>query len=159
MIPLAYAPPVDRWILDLKFHARLPVAPLLARLLAGRLRGEPLPTRVIPVPLHPRRLRERGFNQAVEIARPLCRDLGVALDWGAVRRVRATAHQVGADARARRRNVRGAFAAADDLRGLHVAILDDVVTTGATVGELARVLRRAGAARVEVWAVARAVTA
>ncbi len=157
VVPLVYAPPVDGWIAALKFRAQLTVAPLLAALLAERLVGLSLPQRIVPVPLHPRRLRERGFNQSVEIGRPLARWLGVELDGAGARRVRATPDQVGADARTRRRNVRGAFAVTGDLRGMHVAILDDVITTGATSAELARSLRRAGAARVEVWAVARTV--
>ncbi len=156
VIPLMYAPPVDRWIQDLKFHARLSLVPLLGALLAGRLEeAGALPRCVVPVPLHRERLRTRGFNQAVEIGRALRRRLGVDLDCRGVRRVRATPAQVGADLRTRRRNVRGAFAARGDFAGMHVAVLDDVVTTGATTAELARVLRRAGAARVDLWAVAR----
>ncbi|NIW86981.1 MAG: ComF family protein [Gammaproteobacteria bacterium] len=145
---------------NLKFRGHLPAAEPLGRLLAMHLAagGAQRPQIIVPVPLHPHRLRVRGFNQAVEIGRRVGRDLKLALVPGAAWRVRATPPQTGLASRSERRlNVRGAFVASPEVRGLrHVAILDDVLTTGATVSELARVLKRAGVARVEVWAVARA---
>jgi ComF family protein len=111
------------------------------------------------VPLHRRRLRRRGYNQALELARPLARSLGVPLDHGALLRRRATEAQTELDAVARRRNVHGAFALREGVAlPAHVAILDDVMTTGATLAECVRVLRRAGVSRVDVWALARAGT-
>ena len=156
--PLLYRAPVD-WLLQrFKFNGRLPPGRLCGGLLAAALlpRATPLPQLIIPVPLHPSRLRRRGFNQALELARPVAAGLGVALAPQLCRRLRATETQSLLAARERRRNVRGAFELTAPLEVRHVAILDDVIATGSTVGELARVLRRAGAERIEVWAVARA---
>jgi ComF family protein len=121
-----------------------------------------LPTLFVPVPLHASRLRERGYNQAFELLRPLVRSLQIPLAESLLERTRATPAQANLDAAARRRNLRGAFGFhAPALRGIapaaaHVALVDDVMTTGATLRECARVLRRAGIGRVDVWALARA---
>jgi ComF family protein len=114
------------------------------------------PEVLLPVPLHPARLRERGFNQALELARPLARRFDRPLLIDAVRRIRATPPQTGTDRGARRRNIRNAFALHRPLPWRHVAIVDDVMTTGSTVAELARLLRRNGVERVQVWVAARA---
>ena len=111
---------------------------------------------VIPVPLHRRRLAARGYNQALEIARPLARRLGCRLDDGLVLRVRATREQSALSARARRRNVAGAFRLRGPADFSHAVLVDDVVTTGATTREIAALLRRGGCARVSVVAAARA---
>lgn len=152
-----YGEPVRDLILGLKFHRRYPYGRLLGMLLADHLagRGE-LPECIIPVPLHAARYRERGFNHAAEIAREVARQLHLPVDLTAARRIRLTQPQVGLEADERKRNLRGAFESRLKQPLHHVAILDDVVTTGATVGELARVLKQAGVARVEVWACARA---
>ncbi len=154
-----YQAPVDHLLRTLKFHDRLAHARLLGELLAGCLatRADPLPEMVIPMPLHHTRLRARGYSQAMELARPLARRLGLPIVSGVCHRVRATTAQTSLDMRARRDNVRGAFAVTgrDRIVGRRVAIVDDVVTTGQTVNELARVLCQAGAREVEVWAVAR----
>lgn len=152
----AYTTPLDRLILDLKFHRRLHLAPLLGALMAEHLAAQERPQVLLPVPLHPARLRERGYNQALELARPLSRRLGLPIDLALCRRVRATAQQATLTARERRRNLRGAFAVTRRPEYAHVVLVDDVVTTGATVFELARMLRAAGVARVDVWACARA---
>jgi ComF family protein len=110
---------------------------------------------LVPVPLHPGRLAERGYNQALEIARVLGGGLDLPLDSRCCHRVAATPPQAGLDEVARRRNIRGAFAVHSPLPWSRVAIVDDVVTTGSTVSELARVLRRAGVREIEVWAAAR----
>lgn len=150
--------PVREAIHALKYGARLDRARLLGELMAEALsdRAEPLPDLLIPMPLHRWRLMRRGFNQAGEIARALARRLNLPVDVRCARRVRATADQIGLDAVQRRRNLRGAFSINRDLAGLSVALIDDVMTTGATFDELARAARRAGAARIEVWAAARA---
>ena len=114
-----------------------------------------MPELIIPVPLHKSRLKERGFNQALELARPLGQRFGIPVDIQAIRRTRATAPQSGLDKKERRRNIRGAFELKGKPLARHIAIIDDVVTTGNTVNELARILRRGGATRVEVWAIAR----
>jgi predicted amidophosphoribosyltransferase len=109
------------------------------------------------MPLHPERLAHRGFNQALEIARSLAVLTGVALAPRAARRVRNTVPQTELPYEERAKNIRGAFASRVDLDGQTVAVVDDVMTTGATVNELARMLKRAGAARVHTLVVARAV--
>lgn len=157
--PFRYEHPLDFLIQDLKFNGRLACAPLLGTLLAETLAGRdaPLPERIIPVPLHRTRLWRRGFNQSLEIARTVSARLGVPLDTTSCTRVAATAPQSGLPAAERRRNVRGAFAVRKKpLPWRHVAVLDDVVTTGHTAAELARALKQAGAETVEVWACARA---
>ena len=154
-----YADPVDLLVQGLKFNGRLAHARLLGERLAAYLSARlvAMPDSIVPVPLHARRQRIRGFNQALELARPVSRRLRVPLFVAGARRVRDTDAQSGLDAKARRANLRGAFVADPALRGLHVAIVDDVVTTGQTVTALALALRRAGAARVDVWCVARAL--
>ena len=155
------APPLDRLLPRLKFHGDLAAGRLLAGLLAEglaqSLADTPRPAALVPVPLHPGRLRQRGYDQALELARPLAKALSLPLLAGALQRSRATAPQSELDARARRSNVRGAFRLAPGI-GLpdHVALLDDVMTTGATLAEAARLLRRAGVARVDLWVAARA---
>jgi ComF family protein len=110
---------------------------------------------LVPVPLHSRRLRERGFNQAAEVARSLGRALERPVLLAGIRRRGAQAAQTGHGALERLENVASAFAVERNLAGARLAIVDDVVTTGATVNALAAALRRAGAARCDVWAVAR----
>lgn len=156
---LSYEYPVDRMIAAAKFHGRLHFAAALGELLACSLpaAGPDEPELILPVPLHRQRLAERGYNQPLEIARPLAEIRALPLATGLCERRRATAEQSGLPASARRRNLRGAFVVRGCCRGLRVAIVDDVVTTGSTAAALARALRAAGAARVEVWAVARAL--
>ncbi|MDQ5910401.1 MAG: 2 protein [Pseudomonadota bacterium] len=156
--PFRYRPPLDFLIRRLKFNGRLSHARLLGDLFADALaeRGGPWPDGVIPVPLHPRRLRERGFNQALELARPAARRLQIPLLTDGLRRVRYTTPQTRLDARARQINPLGAFALGESLSGARIALLDDVMTTSSTVGECARVLRAGGAADIEIWIVGRA---
>jgi ComF family protein len=154
--PWLYAFPHDRLLPRLKFHGDLAAGALVAGRMREALRAAPRPQALVPVPLHRARLRERGYDQALELARPLARGLGLALRADLLQRTRATAAQSDLAAAARRRNVRGAFAV--DGRGgvpAHVALVDDVMTTGATLGECARALRAAGVARVDVWVAAR----
>lgn len=152
----AYAFPVDSMLLALKYQYRLGLAGFFAGEL-GRAAGD-LAGRVdvvLPMPLHPRRLAERGFNQAVEIARPLAQASGLALELTAVRRVRNTGVQAGLGRAARLRNPVGAFESSDAVKGLRVLVVDDVMTTGATLNALADCLKRQGASRVENLVVAR----
>jgi ComF family protein len=154
-----YAPPVDHFIRALKFHHGLGMARLLGQRLALTLLSEARqPDRIIPVPLHTRRLRSRGYNQALEIARPIARALDVPLDYDSLIRTRATAAQSDLPVEQRRRNMRGAFAvrAQSNLSGLRIALVDDVMTTGSTVQAASRALLAAGADEVEVWVAARA---
>jgi len=156
--PFRYAWPLDRLEARFKFGADLATGRMLALSWCGVIAPAELPQAIVPVPLHRARLRARGYNQALELAKPLAKALGVPLLRDALRRVRATDAQSELSAAARRRNVRGAFVARFDGEiPAHVALLDDVFTTGATLGECARVLKRAGVAKVDVWALARAV--
>lgn len=156
--PFVYAWPLSHLLLAYKGGGR----PQLLRPL-GSLLAQHLPAvatdgvdRVIPVPLHERRWVHRGFNQAEDLARVLGRRRGLRVDTRSVTRVIATPSQQGLSRRARRANLRGAFEATMDLSGQHVLLLDDVMTTGTTLNELADVVRRAGAARVTAVALARA---
>ena len=165
---LRYDFPADRLVLALKFGARLPIASLLADLLLHRVQSNPmrntghsgtlLPELLIPMPLHRTRLAARGFNQAIEISRHLARQLHRPIVAGGVWRRRDTPPQSELPLPKRRANVRGAFECSMDLSGRAVAVVDDVMTTGATLDELARILKRAGASRVENWVVARTWT-
>lgn len=152
-----YQPPLDSLLPRLKFRQGLAVAEALGRVLALQLqsRGWPPPEWLLPLPLHPGRLRERGYNQAQELARVLARELGWPMRHDLLRRVRATAPQAGLDAKARRRNVRDAFAASGAVSGRRVYLCDDVMTTGATLRTAARALLDAGASEVRVIVAAR----
>ena len=152
----AYAPPLDRWLPRLKFHRDLAAGRLLSQLMLARLAGCERPQALLPVPLHAARLRQRGYDQALELARPIARALALPLRTDLLRRVRATAPQSELGAAARERNLRGAFAVRD-VAGLpaHVALLDDVFTTGATLHAAAEALHRAGVARIDAWVCAR----
>lgn len=149
-----FAFPLDVMVQALKYRHRLSMARYFAARL-GRRRPSVEIDLILPMPLHPARLAERGFNQAVEIARPLARGSGTALDLAGVRRVRHAPAQAGLAREERLRNLRGVFAAERRFDGLRVLVVDDVMTTGASLDELARVLKRAGAARVENLVVAR----
>lgn len=153
---LVYGFPVDRLLPRLKFHADLACGRLLAQLMIDAFAALPRPDALIPLPLHRGRLRSRGYDQALELARPLSRAWGLPLLDGALVRRTGTLPQSRLDASARRRNLRGAFAADPGVAlPPHVVVVDDVVTTGATVHAAARALRRAGAQRVDAWVCAR----
>lgn len=153
--PLLYRPPVDRLLADFKYHRRLHLGRLLAEMLAPALLALPhRPGLLVPVPSPAGRLAERGFNPAAELTRRLSRRLAIPWSSGLLLRNRDRGHQLGAGRRRRQRNVRGAFGCRADPPP-HVAVIDDVITTGATVDEAGRVLRAAGARQVDVWAVAR----
>jgi ComF family protein len=148
---------LDKLIQRFKFDGDLAAGRLLGELLADYLAAAgDKPDCIVPVPLHPSRLKERGFNQAVELARPVNRRLKIPVRLDLCERVRATEVQSKLDAAERKKNLRDAFAVKRSVDGLHLALLDDVVTTGVTVETLARVLRDSGAKAVTVWSVARA---
>jgi len=150
-----YAYPLDKLVQALKYGGQLALASLFARRLHERL-GEASGIDVIaPLPLHPARLARRGFNQAADIAKALSRERGIAVELDLGRRVRNTAAQTELPFSERAANMRRAFACARDLSGLRIAVVDDVMTTGATLDEFARTLKECGAARVENWVVAR----
>jgi len=151
-----YAAPLDRLLPRFKFHQDLAAGRLLAQLMAQSLAGAERPQALLPIPLHRARLRQRGYDQALELARPLARALRLPLLDDALVRTRATAQQSRLDAAQRRRNLRNAFVVnARTPLPAHVALVDDVLTTGATVHAAAHALRRAGVGRVDAWVCAR----
>ena len=150
-----YAYPVDALIQALKYRGQLPLAGLFAQALYRRLGGARGVDLIVPLPLHPQRVAERGFNQAAEIAKVLSRLCGIAMDAQLAQRARNTAPQTALPWHERATNMRQAFACGRDLAGMRIAVVDDVMTTGATLDEFARTLKRCGAARVENWVVAR----
>lgn len=159
---LVYGFPADRLVCRFKFNRDLAAGVVLARELLDAIRrsGQDLPHAVVPVPLHRTRHFSRTFNQAELLALHLGRELGIPVHSRLLARSRRTAAQSGLDAAARRRNLRGAFRLAAPRErlppGCHLALVDDVLTTGVTLAECSRTLKRAGAARISVWVVARA---
>lgn len=157
-----YAPPVDQLVLALKFGNRLALAPLFARMLRDAVLQGPgfaLPTQLTAVPLGSQRLMERGFNQALEVARPMSRAFGMPLEPALVLRTRDTRAQSMLHPDERRQNTRDAFVvpghAMDKVQGRHIGVVDDVMTTGETLNELAATLKRFGATRVTNFVFAR----
>ncbi len=151
-----YTFPVDAMIHALKYQTDLAIAPILAKsLITGLKSTKKFPDVIIPMPLHPIRLRERGFNQAMEIGRYLSKHMGIVLLPDSCQRIKHTPPQTGLAWKDRQKNIRKAFLCKIDLSGKHVALVDDVMTTGATLNELAKVLRKQGAAEISNWVIAR----
>jgi ComF family protein len=163
VVAFRYASPVDHLIRDLKYRGVVANARVLGVLLARAVdeRATPLPRLLIPVPLHESRFRKRGFNQSAALARYAGRILGIPYSNRLVRRLRDTPTQTSLGMDERHRNVLGAFAVEDAharrrlLAAGHVAVVDDVMTTGSTLGEVRRSLEDCGVARVDLWSVAR----
>lgn len=161
VIPFHYQSPIDFLITQLKFNENLRVASVFAQLLQPYLQkayADTLswPEVIIPMPLHLKRLSERGFNQALEIAKTLVRNISVPIDVALCQRQKYTEAQANLTAKLRKANVHNAFSAAKNTGYRHVVILDDVITTGHTVRALVKTLNKAGVERIDVWAVARA---
>ncbi len=154
-----YQYPINLLIQDMKFNGKLSMARNFGHLMANELitNAIQLPECIVPVPLHPARLAQRGYNPAIEIARPLARALNITLEKQLCRRIKPTRTQTLLTARERRLNMQNAFIVARKLKHKHIAIIDDVMTTGATTAELAKTLISAGATRIDVWACARAL--
>ncbi len=163
LVAADYAAPLDQLVQGLKFGHQLALAPLFASLLRDVLlkagADVPLPALLTAVPLGPQRLAQRGFNQALEIARPLSSMLGIALEPQLVWRQRETRPQTLLPPQQRQQNIRDAFmldsTALARIAGRHIGVVDDVITTGGTLGELAATLKRYGAARVTNFVFAR----
>lgn len=154
--PFLYQGAISSLITDLKFRHHYKNARLLGTLLADTLqKNSKLPDCIIPVPLHKNRYRERGFNQSIEIAKIVAQRLNVSLELNACIRHRDTPHQVGLSAQQREVNILDAFSITKSFHYQHVAIVDDVMTKGATVNEMAKVLTQAGVMTIEVWVCAR----
>lgn len=155
-----YEFPIDSLITQLKFQRQLSHALLFGNLLANQIsqtwyRQDSLPDLLLPIPLHHSRLRERGFNQAYEIAKPIAQALKLPIDIQHTLRHKPTRTQSSLPARHRKANIQNAFSVSNDYTGLHLAVIDDVITTGHTVREFCRVLKQHGAGRIDVWCCAR----
>jgi len=155
---LRYTFPIDALIHALKYRTNLFLASILANLLIKKLKTtDILPDVIIPMPLHPIRLRERGFNQAMEISRYVSKSLGIIVLPDCCTRIKHTLPQTGLPWKDRQKNIRSAFDCTIDLSGKHVALVDDVMTTGATLNELAKTLRKRGVIEISNWIIARAL--
>lgn len=166
LVATDYRAPADQLVLALKFGARLTLAPLLAELLGNALQQEaghglPLPALLAPVPLGRRRLQERGFNQSLEIARPLARRFAIPMAPQLLVRLRDTPAQTTLPVDERKRNMRRAFIVQGDamqqVRDRHIGVVDDAITTGATLNDIAATLKRYGARRVTNLVFARTI--
>lgn len=155
--PYIHQGAIRHLVTTLKFGATYKNARLLGQLLADQLRdSHRQPELLIPVPLHKSRYRQRGFNQSIEIARTVSKELAIPLDLSSCQRLRNTPQQSNLTAKQRRKNIKNAFAVVKPISASHVAIIDDVMTTGSTMDELAKVLKKAGVEKVDVWVCARA---
>ena len=150
-----YAFPLDKLIQSMKYGEQLALAHAFAEKLICRIDKNSLPDCVIPMPLHPTKLRERGFNQSQLLAAKIARELDLELLPNACRRVRDTLPQSALPWKERKKNVRDAFCCDVDLTGRHVVLVDDVLTTGASLNALAGAVQKCGAAEISAWVVAR----
>ena len=141
-----------------KFNGAYKNSRVLGLLLANYLRNhsDTLPELIIPVPLHPERYQQRGFNQTLEISKIVARELSISVDNTSCLHIKNTPHQISLTAKQRRKNIKNAFQIIKAPRAKHIAILDDVMTTGATANELAKILKSSGVSQVDVWVCARA---
>jgi len=151
-----YTFPIDALIHSLKYQSNLAMVPVLAQLLLTQLQATGCkPDIIIPMPLHPIKLQERGFNQSMEIARYLSKYLRIVLLANDCKRIRHTLPQAELPWKKRQKNIRNAFSCKTNLSGKHIAVVDDVMTTGATLNEVAKVLHQQGAKEISNWVIAR----
>jgi len=155
-----YVNPVDYLIGQMKFQQQLSVVAVLADLLKAHIESNTLehglPDALLPVPLHKKRLTKRGFNQSLEIVKPLAKSQSIPLLLNTIERVKNTQAQTNLSKQARKKNVSGGFTLLEKPLHSHIVIIDDVVTTGATTNELAKLLKKSGVEKVGVWSLARA---
>jgi len=152
-----YQPPIDRLILDFKYHDKLVLSRLFATQMVEQLKNRALPQLLIPIPLHPRRLRERGYNQSLELAKQLSKQLNIPVRHDILIRIRDTPPQASLPFSERKKNMKQAFQLNKTELPDHIALIDDVLTTGHTVNVAAKILRQAGVKNIEVWTIARTV--
>ena len=157
MAMFSYQSPADHLLQALKFNGDLHMARILGNLMSNWITQlmDVKPEVLVPVPLHNRRLRERGFNQALELARPIARQLDLPMELHSCIRIKTTSPQSDLTRKERKKNVKNAFEVLKPVSG-HIAIIGDVMTTGSTAHELASTLLEAGASNVDVWVCARA---
>lgn len=149
--------PVDRLIQAMKYQEQLPLAQIFSEKLSQQIDKTKLPDYLIPMPLHPAKLKSRGFNQAQLIAAPIARALDIPLLTTACHRVRDTPSQTSLPWKKRSKNMHGAFGCDADFSGKHIALVDDVMTTGASLNALASAVKKQGAREISAWVVARTV--
>lgn len=154
-----YATPIDKLVQRLKFSSKLVIARTLGELFAEAITSNnvPVPECIIPVPLHPKRLRKRGFNQAMELVRPVATTLGLTIDNFSCKKILDTTPQSTLPAKQRRSNILHAFSVDSSIKWKRVVIFDDVMTTGQTVNTLAKALKDNGVEDVSIWCIARAI--
>lgn len=152
-----YLEPIDRLIADLKYHDKVFLSQFFAQLMADKLHHRPAPDILIPIPLHPNRLRQRGYNQSFELAKVLSVLLDIPTSNNYLSRIIDTKSQAAIPLKARKKNIQHAFKCIKTNLPRHVAIIDDVLTTGHTANAAAKQLRQAGATSIEVWTIARAI--
>lgn len=155
-----YQFPIVQLITQLKFQQQIHYAnffsdQFIQHIQAAWYQHRSLPDVIIPIPLHAHRLRERGFNQALEIAKPIAKYLRIPLDKDGIQRTKATAAQSGLSAKERKQNMSQAFTAIRSYQALSIAVIDDVITTGQTIMAFCQVLKQQGAKRIDVWCCAR----
>jgi len=152
-----YAAHLKKTITEFKFHEKLYLYRIFSHLLVEKIQQQnnPLPECIIPVPLHRYRLQERGFNQALEIAKGVAKELNIPIDHSCCERVKYTLPQSSIPANERQRNVKHAFILTREVNYQHIAIIDDVVTTGSTVNELSRIFKKAGVKKIDIWCIAK----
>ena len=150
-----YEYPLDAMLQRYKYNHMLALAETFGALMADSIAPSSHPDIIIPMPLHPQRLAERGFNQAVEIARIVSKRLAIKMDTTSCGRIKLAPPQVSLQLKQRVKNMRGAFACTQRLDGLHITLIDDVMTTGASLNALAKTIKSAGADSVECWVIAR----
>lgn len=153
-----YQHPIDYLIAQLKFNHKLHCAKILGELMAVIIKNhyaEKLPQLIIPVPLHKKRLLTRGFNQAAELAKPIAKELNIPIDYDSCIRIKNTDPQSGLPEKQRKNNIRNSFQIIKPISIEHIAIIDDVVTTGNTVRELSKIIKRTGVKRIDIWCCAK----
>lgn len=156
-IPFRYESTIQQWIKNFKFNNDLIKGKVLSDLFCETLSDNKplLPEVLIPVPLHPSRIRQRGYNQALFLARTISKKTGIPVDHSIIRKIKKTPPQHKLDQQTRLTNIRNAFSLAGQCNYQHIAIIDDVVTTTATVNEVSRLLTEQGVEKIQVWAIAR----
>lgn len=152
-----YKDPIDRLIADFKFNDKLYLSQFFAEKILTKLNHRPLPELLIPIPLHPQRLKQRGYNQSFELAKILSKSLSIPVSNSFLERIINTQPQSSMPFKQRKNNIKHAFKAADGLPFKHIALIDDVLTTGHTANAAAKTLKKAGATTIEVWTIARTI--
>jgi len=150
-----YKTPIDRLIADFKYHDKLFLSQFFAKKMSEELRPRLLPQLLIPIPLHPRRLRQRGYNQSLELAKILSAQLAIPVCSKSLIRIKDSQPQASLPYKQRAKNIQSAFKVANTILPSHIALIDDVLTTGHTANVAAKALRQAGVITIEVWTIAR----